>query len=108
MNAQPTLLDVPTRRRCDHTCRPPSASHAHCGACHRTFASVSDFDRHRVDGGHGEGRCTHPGGLGLTEHNGLWASPERHANDARLAEQLAAARSMHTATVASVGEGGRG
>lgn len=93
MDTQPTLLDVPARRRCDRTCRAPGASHAHCGACHRTFGSVSDFDRHRVDGGHGEGRCTHPAGLGLTEHLGLWASPERHANDARLAEQLAAARS---------------
>lgn len=88
MNAQPALLDVPRPSRCGTTCREPGPSHAHCATCHRTLASVSDFDRHRVDG-----HCVHPTSLGLVERTGLWASPERHANDTRLTALLAEGRS---------------
>jgi hypothetical protein len=94
VNDQPTLPGV-TRAartggiRCTPACRRPGPSHAHCAAalCHRTFASVTDFDRHRR-----KGHCLSPASLGLVEAAGLWASPERHANDAALAERLADAR----------------
>lgn len=33
---------------------------AHCGACHRTFTRVSNFDRHRRGG-----ECRHPTEVGL-------------------------------------------
>lgn len=70
---------------CTPACRRPGPSHAHCcvAGCHRTFGSVSDFDRHRK-----EGHCLDPRALGLVEHDGMWASPERHANDERLATRL--------------------
>ncbi len=63
---------------CTDSCRRPSPSQAHCGACHRTLGSVTDFDRHRVGGA-----CVDPASLGLVERAGLWASPERHADDER-------------------------
>lgn len=72
---------------CTALCHCPSPSQAHCGACHRSLGSVTDFDRHRVGGA-----CVDPAGLGLVEVAGLWASPERHAADARKAAVLAAAR----------------
>lgn len=39
-------------------------AYAHCGArgCHRTFSSVSGFDRHRRDG-----QCVDPATVGLVE-----------------------------------------
>lgn len=96
MRQQPALLDIRRPSRCGSTCRPPATSHAHCAAagCHRTLASVSDFDRHRADG-----HCVHPALIGLIEKAGLWASPERHANDEALAARLAEGRAArrHTA-----------
>lgn len=90
MGAQPALLDVRPASRCGSTCRTPGPSHAHCAAagCHRTLASITDFDRHRRDG-----HCLHPAGLGLVERAGLWASPERHAADAAFVARRAEARS---------------
>jgi len=38
---------------CEHTWT--GLSFAHCSACHRTFSSVTGFDRHRV-----AGRCVDP------------------------------------------------
>lgn len=63
---------------CAADCRRPSPSQAHCAAagCHRTFGSVTDFDRHRR-----AGERVDPAALGLVEVAGLWASPERHALD---------------------------
>jgi len=47
---------------------------AHCGGCHRSFGSVSLFDRHRL--GYGEhGRCEDPAFLmrhRMVEVDGVW------------------------------------
>ena len=54
---------------CTTTCVQPSPSNAHCAACHRTFGSVSGFDRHRRGG-----ECVDPATIGelrLTDR-GLW------------------------------------
>jgi hypothetical protein len=42
---------------------------AHCTACHRTFADIDLFDRHRVDHD-----CRNPAGLGMIKHQktGVW------------------------------------
>lgn len=72
---------------CTPTCHNPTRAQAHCGACHRTLGTVTDFDRHRR-----AGACLDPATLGLVEVAGLWASPERHANDARKVAVLTRAR----------------
>lgn len=72
---------------CLATCHSPAPSQAHCGVCHRSLASVSDFDRHRR-----RGACLDPASLGLVEVFGLWASPERHSSDFRKAAVLASVR----------------
>jgi hypothetical protein len=56
---------------CRPTCIQPSPSNAHCGACHRTFGSVSAFDRHR----RGE-QCLSPLTIGLhADRGGIWRYP---------------------------------
>ena len=91
---QPALLDVRRPSRCGTSCRAPGPSHAHCAAagCHRTLASIADFARHRR-----AGRCLHPASLGLVERAGLWATPERHVNDAAHAARLAEGRAARRA-----------
>lgn len=47
---------------------------AHCSAphCHRTFTSVTGFDRHRRR----DGSCHHPANVGLVQRpDGLWSAP---------------------------------
>jgi hypothetical protein len=77
-------------RTCARDCRQPGPSHCHCAAasCHATFASLEAFDDHRRNG-----QCLNPASLGLVAVDGLWASPERHANNQRSAAVLATARS---------------
>lgn len=67
---------------CISTCVRPSPSQAHCAAgnCHRTFGSVSAFDRHRRGG-----ECLHPEEVGLQERNGVWRAPLDERQRARLA-----------------------
>lgn len=53
---------------------------AHCSAegCHRTFTSVSGFERHRgpISEGAPRGFCPNPSSLGLVERvGGLWGAP---------------------------------
>lgn len=62
---------------CTTDCRKPNGNQAHCGACHRTFSSVSTFDRHRS--GHVDDRhCVSPEGVGLRlNHHGVWAGEGR-------------------------------
>lgn len=74
---------------CTPACHNPTPSQAHCGAtgCHRTFGSVTDFDRHRR-----HGQCADPTTLGLVEVRQVWASPQRHASAVRKAELLARGR----------------
>jgi hypothetical protein len=45
-------------------------SRAHCAACHDTFTTVTNFDRHRRNG-----RCVDPASVGLIFKNGLWRQP---------------------------------
>ena len=75
---------------CTPTCHSPTRTQAHCAAagCHRTFGSVTEFDRHRRGG-----RCLDPTGLGLVEARQVWASPERHQRDVVAATNLARLRS---------------
>jgi len=73
---------------CTPACHNPTPSQAHCGACHRTLGSVTEFDRHRRGGA-----CIDPQTLGLVEARQVWASPERHQRDSAGAERLAMARS---------------
>lgn len=59
---------------CTDNCRRPTGGQSHCGAdgCHKTFSGVTWFDLHRI-GGH----CKDI--EGLVEKDGMWATPERHA-----------------------------
>lgn len=44
---------------------------AHCTGCHRTFNSVSAFDRHRVGF-----KCLDPMDLGMrVDEKGIWSKP---------------------------------
>ena len=53
---------------CTNTCIAPSPTNAHCGACHRTFGSVTGFDRHRRNG-----ECVDPATLPMhTDARGVW------------------------------------
>lgn len=58
---------------CTPTCIAPSPSQAHCGSgCHRTFGSVTGFDRHRR-----AGQCVDPATFKghdamHIDHNGIW------------------------------------
>lgn len=54
---------------CVATCIKPSPSNAHCGACHRTFGSVTGFDLHRRGG-----QCTDPATIAgqRLDANGIW------------------------------------
>jgi hypothetical protein len=44
---------------------------AHCAGCHRTFSTVSGFDKHRRDGG-----CLEPAAVGLELRNGMFRGPQ--------------------------------
>ncbi|MCW2768527.1 MAG: hypothetical protein JWO11_4486 [Nocardioides sp.] len=58
---------------CTVGCLKPTPSQAHCSACHRTFGSVTGFDRHRRGG-----VCANPATLMPPSHvmhrdrNGVW------------------------------------
>ena len=67
---------------CVPTCVRPTPAQAHCAAadCHRTFGSVTGFDRHRRDGA-----CVDPATLGMSETGGVWRIPVPEADRARLA-----------------------
>lgn len=60
-----------------------AASAGHCSACHRTFATVGLFDRHRSPVGK-HGSCREPSTVGLEFRDGMWRGP------AMTAEQKAA------------------
>jgi hypothetical protein len=53
---------------------------AHCGACHETFTTPSNFDRHRKDG-----QCQPPANVGLvaSDRGGtqMWHQPGAPAAD---------------------------
>lgn len=70
----------PIGSKCSTLCREPDESHAHCSVCHATFRNVTCFDAHRSDG-----YCLDPEQVGLVEVEELWATPEGHADRARLA-----------------------
>lgn len=65
---------------CSDSCRRPSPSQAHCGACHTTFGGVSGFDRHRRGG-----ECLAPAGLGFVERDRVWRAPLDEGGRERLA-----------------------
>jgi hypothetical protein len=56
---------------CRADCVAPSKTQCHCGSgCHRTFGSITGFDKHRRDG-----RCLDPDLAGLAMHldaKGVW------------------------------------
>ena len=78
---------------CTPACHNPTPSQAHCGACHRTLGSVTEFDRHRRGGA-----CIDPQTLGLVEARQVWASPERHASAIRKAEMFTKVRLQRSHT----------
>jgi hypothetical protein len=52
---------------------------AHCGACHATFTTAKNFDKHRAGGKRGTGRypdqCNDPSLAGLVLNDrGQWAT----------------------------------
>jgi hypothetical protein len=63
---EPTWLPV-TCTGCIH--RWYGIERAHCRSCHRTFADVDLFDRHRVDH-----ECRNPAALSMIKHaqSGVW------------------------------------
>lgn len=57
-----------------HVCRCGSSwgglRTAHCGACHETFTTVGNFDKHRRNG-----KCAAPTKVGLVaDANGRWTA----------------------------------
>lgn len=52
----------------------PGSSRCRCGICGRTFRNLTGFDAHRP------GDCLDPTALGMIERDGLWATPEGHAD----------------------------
>lgn len=73
-NARRGVDGKPLGSRCTGACLAPANSQCHCSVCHQTIRTVSDFDRHRIGG-----ECLELTELGLVEVDGLWASPEGHA-----------------------------
>lgn len=63
---------------CGSACVDPTPAQAHCRGCHRTFGSVSGFDRHRRGGA-----CLDPAGLGMVETRGVWRTPMSDAARSR-------------------------
>jgi len=64
--------DGPSWTRCQG-CPTPTATQAHCpvAGCHRTFSTVSNFDRVRKDG-----HCIDPATLGMAPNAaGVWRVP---------------------------------
>jgi hypothetical protein len=72
-----------------------------CSVCHRTFRNLAAFDAHRPD----RNGCGDPAAVGLIERDGLWATPEGHAQREALAQRLETAR---TATHPQTQSGERG
>lgn len=54
--------------RCTALCIQPRPTNAHCSVCHRTFGTVTSFDRHRRGG-----ECLDPAGLRMhPDPRGVW------------------------------------
>lgn len=54
--------------RCTPACIQPRPTNAHCSVCHRTFGTVTSFDRHRRGGA-----CLDPAGLRMhPDARGVW------------------------------------
>lgn len=65
--------------------RVPQGAEAYCAPCERMFATVGDFDWHRL-----RGRCVNPKTVGQSEIRGVWGRPESHAK--RKADQARMAK----------------
>lgn len=97
-------------RECDRANRqraagrgvPPGSTHAQCGTCLRTFRNVEGFDAHRQGGA-----CLDPTRLGYVEKDGVWATPEGHAERDRLRAEMAAVRSARTGRRSQSQSGGK-
>lgn len=73
---------------------------AHCSVCHATFTGVSYFDSHRVAGrcwGFPQDPQLTPTWSKLEEVDGVWSSPEGHANREVQNARAAKARTGRTA-----------
>jgi hypothetical protein len=79
----------PRGTRCTDQCRRPASRGVHCGVCHATMRSVTDFDNHRSDGW-----CLDLAAIGLINVDGLWATREGHRQRAEDSARLARVRSQ--------------
>lgn len=68
---------------------PPGSTACLCRCCGRTFRNLAGFDAHHPD----RNGCGDPAAAGLVEQDGLWATPEGHAQRQLLAERLETMRS---------------
>ena len=57
---------------------PAKATTCHCGACHRTFGTLTLFDAHQEwSEGWADLTCMDPEGLGMVQdHRGTWQTPQ--------------------------------
>jgi hypothetical protein len=82
------------------TCDMHGTSYLHCGACHRSFLSLTAFDAHQdVDYSRRPAvECRDPASLGMTPGGtGVWGTPEGHARREATSARFAAVRSRQLA-----------
>ncbi len=70
------MSDMITCGGCPTRWTAPNA--AHCGKCHRLFATVSLFDKHRDQRGE-HGTCLDPADCTMRYRDGMWHGPEMRA-----------------------------
>lgn len=60
---------------------PTAISVAHCSACHETFSTAGNFDKHRRGG-----KCLLPdAGIGMVKRDGIWRKPRDERQVGRIA-----------------------
>ena len=79
--------------RCGKTWTQRGNATSHCAACHETFANLTLFDTHRA-GDHTARHCLPPAPGLIQDDEGVWWTPEGHANLHRLAERFATQRAQ--------------
>ena len=89
-------LHLATSAYCQECTKPrkierPGSTHCTCSTCKRVFSNITNFDAHRV-GPTDTRYCIDPTTKGMVEINGLWGSPEGHANEMIKTRRLVAAR----------------
>lgn len=69
-----------------------SGSRCLCRPCGRVFRNLAGFDGHRP---HRDG-CGDPATVGLVEQDGIWATPQGHAQREASARRLATVRTARS------------